>query len=65
MNKAIPHHNFEMLSLLSGLEFLGLFYWIMVYVMLSFSKKSPKNSKPLRRESVSKLPWGMALFVSR
>ena len=26
-------------------------------------KKSPHKSKPLRRESISKLSWGMALFV--
>ena len=63
-NSAIPPGNFEMLSRLNELDLCGLFKLNnrlgQVVIQL---KKSPHKSNSFRRESISKLPGGMALLV--
>ena len=60
-NNAIPSGNFEMLSRLNKLDFF-LTEWQSDLDYYSVFKNLHKSNS-LRRESVSKLPVGMALFV--
>ena len=65
MNSAIPPGNIEMLSRLNKLDLCGLFFWLndnLTKTIIQFLK-SPHKPNSLRRESISKLPGGMALFI--
>ena len=58
------YHNFEMLSRLNELELCELFSTELYSRSGCHSvKKSPHMSDSFRRESISKLPGGRALFV--
>ena len=66
MNSAIPPGNFETLSGLNELDLTRLFFLKLnnsLGQVVIKSKKSQHKSNLIRRESISKLPGGMALLV--
>ena len=65
MNSAIPPGNFEILSRLKKLDLCGLKKKLnnILYQVVIQSKKNPHKSNLFKRESISKLPGGMSLFV--